>query len=78
MQSNIYVCGLLKSEESYYFVFNDRNRREVLRALVRHAANPELDFDWADVAIIIQQLRDLPREPERCVTRFRFSSRFDA
>jgi len=41
-----------KGNQRFVFRFNDRQRWEVMEAAGRMAANPEIDFDWHDVAIL--------------------------
>jgi len=58
MDSEINVLALVKGEERFIFLFDDRNRDETLRQLARFAANPELDFEWYDAAMLSRKIRD--------------------
>lgn len=44
-----------KGRELYVFWYDDP--RELLKAIGRTAADPELSFNWYDAAIISQRLR---------------------
>jgi hypothetical protein len=54
---DINVIALVKGEERYVFLFDDDSREETLRALARHAANPELSFSWYDAAVLADKIR---------------------
>ena len=58
---DINVLALLKGEERYIFLFNDKNRKETLRMLGRYASNPELSFTWYDAAVLSQKVRSLTK-----------------
>ncbi len=65
MQQDINVLALIKGEERYIFLYNDENRREVLRVLGRFASNPELSLTWYDAAVLSQKVRrQAPKGPE--------------
>lgn len=46
-----------KGNQRFVFRFNDRQRWEVMEAAGRMAANPEIDFDWHDVAILRSKVK---------------------
>ncbi|MEM6687883.1 MAG: hypothetical protein AAF664_00560 [Planctomycetota bacterium] len=59
------VLALVKGDQRYVFLFDDENREETLRQLAKFAANPELDFDWHDAAMLSQKIRDaVPMESD--------------
>ncbi len=64
MQQDINVLALVKGKERYIFLYNDENRREVLRVLGRYASNPELSLTWYDAAVLSQKIRR--SEPKPC------------
>ena len=74
MSKNISVLALVKGEEKYIFLFNDRNRKKTLRQLGRFASNPELSFTWYDAAVMNQKVRKLTRIEEAMESRYRASS----
>jgi len=74
MSKNISVLALVKGEEKYIFLFNDRNRKKTLRQLGRFASNPELSFTWYDAAVMSQKVRKLTRIEEAMESRYRASS----
>ena len=59
VSQDINVLALLKGEERYIFLFNDKNRKETLRMLGRYASNPNLSFTWYDAAVMSQKVRTL-------------------
>lgn len=62
MTQDINVLALVKGEERYVFLFDDRNRAEVLRTLGRYASNPDLSFTWYDAAVLSQKIRQTCEE----------------
>jgi hypothetical protein len=54
---DINVLALVKGEERYVFLFDDKHRSETLRMLGRYASNPELSFTWYDAAVLSQKVR---------------------
>ena len=54
---DINVIALVKGSERYVFLFDDESREETLKALARHAANPELSFSWYDASVLGQKVR---------------------
>jgi hypothetical protein len=61
VSQDINVLALLKGEERYIFLFNDKNRKETLRLLGRYASNPDLSFTWYDAAVMSQKVRSLTK-----------------
>jgi len=57
VEKDIKVIALIKGEERYVFLYNDKNRAETLRLLGRYASNPELSFTWYDAAVLSQKIR---------------------
>ena len=57
MSDDINVLALVKGEERYLFLFNDKTRAETLRTLGRYASNPDLNFTWYDAAVLSQKIR---------------------
>jgi hypothetical protein len=57
MAKEINVLALVKGEEQYIFLFDDKNRTETLRMLGRYAANPSLSFSWYDAAVLSERIR---------------------
>jgi hypothetical protein len=58
MDQEINVLALVKGNERFIFLFDDRNRDATLRQLARFAADPELDFTWYDAAMLSRKIRD--------------------
>jgi hypothetical protein len=63
-QQGINVLALLKGEERYVFLYDDRSTDQVLQTLGRYAADPELSFTWYDAAVLSQRVRQLNAEAE--------------
>lgn len=57
MSDDINVLALVKGEERYIFLFDDRNRSETLRVMGRYASNADLSFTWYDAAVLSQKVR---------------------
>ena len=63
-QQGINVLALLKGEERYVFLYDDRSTDQVLQTLGRYAADPELSFTWYDAAVLSQRVRQLSAAAE--------------
>jgi len=63
-QQGINVLALLKGEERYVFLYDDRSTDQVLQTLGKYAADPELSFTWYDAAVLSQRVRQLNAEAE--------------
>jgi hypothetical protein len=59
MNKDINVLALIKGEERYIFLYDDKNRTETLRTLGRFAADPQLSFSWYDAAVLSKKLREM-------------------
>jgi len=57
VSNDVHHIELRKKDETYVFLFRDCDRAEALRALGRHASNPELSFTWYDAALLSQRIR---------------------
>ena len=57
MENEINVLAMVKGEEKYVFLYDDKNRTETLRLLGRYAADPQLSFTWYDAAVLSQKVR---------------------
>ena len=66
MNDDINVLALVKGKERYVYLYDDTQRAQVLRALGRHASNPDLSFTWYDAAVLSQKLR---REGKKAESR---------
>ncbi|MFK7735979.1 MAG: hypothetical protein AB8B50_08130 [Pirellulaceae bacterium] len=64
MEKEINVLAMMKGEERYVFLFDDKNRVETLRTLGRYAADPSLSFTWYDAAVMSKKIRELSAELE--------------
>ena len=51
--------GLLyeKHGHRFIYIYQDGDKAEVLRAIGRQAADPELSFSWYDAAVLSQKIR---------------------
>jgi len=57
VNDDVNVLALVKGEERYLFLYDDSQQAEALRALGRHASNPELSFTWYDAAVLSRRMR---------------------
>ena len=57
MNEDVNVLALVKGKERYLFLYQDHQQAEALRALGRHASNPELSFTWYDAAVLSKRVR---------------------
>jgi len=72
---DINELALVKGEERYVFLFDDKHRSETLRMLGRYASNPELSFTWYDAAVLSQKVRAISQateEPAESLPESRF------
>ena len=63
MGGEVNVVALVRGEEQYVFVFDEKRRTELLRLLGRYAADPTLSFTWYDAAILSQKIREMLPAP---------------
>lgn len=68
VSQDINVVALVKGEERYIFLFNDKKKGETLRTLGRYASDGKLSFSWYDAAVLSQKVRNIqktetPSEP---------------
>jgi hypothetical protein len=52
------VVALVKGEERYIFLYDDRSRADCLLALGRMATRPDLSFTWYDAAVLSNKVRE--------------------
>lgn len=62
MAEEMNMLALVKGEEKYVFLFDDKNRSETLRQLGKYASDPELSFTWYDAAVLSQKIRAVSEE----------------
>jgi len=62
---DINVLALVKGNERYVFLYDDKSIVETLRGLGRFASNPELSFTWYDAAVLSQKIRQEYEETEK-------------
>lgn len=53
------VLALVKGEERYIFLYDDKSSEELLNTFERYAKDKELSFNWNDAAILTQKVRRL-------------------
>ncbi len=64
MHHEINVLAMVKGDERYIFLYDDKNRVETLRMMGRYAADPQLSFSWYDAAVMSKRLREMAMEEE--------------
>ena len=73
MSDEMNMLALVKGEEKYIFLFDEKNRSETLRQLGKYASDPELSFTWYDAAVLSQKsARRLKFRLIRVLTRMPF------
>ena len=77
MSKHINVLALVKGDEKYIFLFNEKNRKKTLRQLGRFASNQDLSFTWYDAAVMSQKVRKLTTIEEAMESRYRAASSSD-
>ena len=77
MSEDINVLALVKGSERYIFLYDDRNRANLLRVLGRFASSPDLSFSWYDAAVLSQKVRRATPEPTTETPRFRLPTSLD-
>ena len=75
MAEEMNMLALVKGEEKYVFLFDDKNQSETLRQLGKYASDPELSFTWYDAAVLSQKIR---AAGEESVPRFDSESMIEA
>jgi hypothetical protein len=65
MRRELNVLALIKGNERYVFVFDDASRPQLIDAFRDQAADPDLNFNWFDAAVLTEKARQQARsEPE--------------
>lgn len=70
---DINVIALVKGGERYVFLYDDDSHEDAIKAIARHAANPDLNFSWYDAAVLGEKVRQNTPRPRR----LRFGPRAD-
>lgn len=74
MDREINVLAMVKGEERYVFLYDEKNRVETLRMLGRYAADPQLSFTWYDAAVMSKKIREIAAADEAAVAPAPFMS----
>lgn len=69
MNQEVNVLAIVKGKERYVFMYNEKNREEVLRTFARYASDPELSFSWYDAAVLTQRVQREHRQAEIAAAR---------
>lgn len=64
MNDDVNVLALVKGKERYLFLYDDSQQADALRALGRHASNPDLSFTWYDAAVLSRRIRNEAKQTE--------------
>ena len=73
MHREINVLALVKGEERYVFLYDERSIDTLLEQLGRHASDPELSFTWYDAAVLSQRVRTLRNQSQAVKDASEFS-----
>ena len=63
-EDGVNVLAMVKDDQRYVFLYDDRSGAELLQTFGRYAADPELDFSWYDAAVMSQRVRAIQRQRE--------------
>jgi hypothetical protein len=55
------VLALIKGNERYVFVYDDRSRQALIDNFRDLAADPDTSFNWFDAAVLTDRARDQAR-----------------
>lgn len=77
MSEDINVLALVKGNERYIFLYDDRNRAQLLRVLGRYASSPDLSFTWYDAAVLSQKVRRAVSSEPMETPRYRLPTQLD-
>lgn len=69
-EGDVNVLALVKGEERYLYLYEDSQQADALRALGRHASNPDLSFTWYDAAVLSKRIRNEAKKQELLSSRF--------
>jgi len=73
MHRQVNVLALVKGEERYVFLYDDRSIDTLLEQLGSHASDPELSFTWYDAAVLSQRVRNLRKQSQTVKDATEFS-----
>lgn len=62
MKRTTNVIALVKKEERYVFLYDERSADTLLRQFGRYASDESLSFTWYDAAVLSQRIRRLRSE----------------
>ena len=69
MNQEVNVLAIVKGKERYVFMYNEKNRAQVLDAFARYASDSSLSFSWHDAAVLSQRVRSEQRKSEIVAAR---------
>ena len=56
---DINVVAIVKDEECFMFLFTNENAKQAERMAAKWASDPELNFSWYDVSVVIKKTQRL-------------------
>ncbi|HEV3203989.1 MAG TPA: hypothetical protein VGY77_06390 [Gemmataceae bacterium] len=51
------VLALIKGNERYVYIYDDKSREALIDAFRNQAADPRLSFSWFDAAVLTEKVR---------------------
>jgi hypothetical protein len=57
MRRELNVLALIKGKERYVFVYDDDSRRQLIDTFREQAADPTLNLNWFDAAVLAEKAR---------------------
>jgi hypothetical protein len=62
MRREFNVLALIKGNERYVFVYDDDSRPELIDTFRDQAADPRLNLNWFDAAVLTEKAREQARQ----------------
>ena len=61
MRREVNVLALIKGDEHFIYVYDDASRQPLIEAFRDQAADPRLNFNWFDAAVLTDKAREQAR-----------------
>ncbi|GAB5439846.1 MAG: hypothetical protein Fues2KO_01950 [Fuerstiella sp.] len=59
MSDSVNLLAMVRDEHRFVFLYDDRSIDSLLATLSDFAADPELEFNWHDAAVLAQRVRNM-------------------
>lgn len=64
MSDSVNLLAMVRDEHRFVFLYDDRSVDTLLATLSDFAADPELEFNWNDAAVMAQRVRNMLDQQE--------------